>query len=97
MLGAIIKLPCPGVLLLLNVVVVPDVLTWCPSLPRPHWYKWPYALASVLEVATRVAPRLRSIQILPVAGLVTVPGITEFEGALEAPDPLIFVATTVKV
>jgi hypothetical protein len=51
----------------------------------------------VLLVATWLAPRFLSIQILPVVRLVIVPGITVFEAALEALLPLIFVATTVKV
>jgi hypothetical protein len=65
------KLPCPGWSLLLNVKVVAEVLHWCPSLNLPHWYKSPYEFASVLLVATCVAPKLRSIHTFDVVGFVT--------------------------
>jgi hypothetical protein len=52
----------------------------------------------MLLVATWLAPKFLSIQILPVVGLVITPmGVTEFEAELGALLPLIFVATTVKV
>lgn len=40
-LGARIKIPFAGWSILLKVDVVADVRHWCPSLPRPHWYKSP--------------------------------------------------------
>ena len=65
------KLPWAGWSTELKVAVVGDVRHWWPSARLPHWYKSPYEAASVLEVATWLAPRFRSIQVFPVVGLVT--------------------------
>ena len=65
------KLPWAGWSTELKVAVVGEVRHWWPSALRPHWYKSPYEAASVLEVATWLAPRFRSIQVFPVVGLVT--------------------------
>jgi hypothetical protein len=40
-LVVVMKLPFTGTSPLLNVEVVTEVLHWCPSLLRPHWYKSP--------------------------------------------------------
>ena len=82
------------------MLVVPDVLIWCPSAALPHWYKSPYAASSVLLVATWEAPKFLSIHILPVVGLVTTgitDGVIEFEAELAKLVPIVFVAVTVKV
>ena len=65
------KFPWAGWSTELKVAVVGEVRHWWPSARLPHWYKSPYEAASVLEVATWLAPRFRSIQVFPVVGLVT--------------------------
>ncbi len=51
----------------------------------------------MLLVATRVAPKLRSIQILPVAEVTTPKGETDPDATEETEFPAALVATTVKV
>ena len=59
----------PGEFLVDNFFVVLDLLSWCPSEKRPHWYKYPNELDYKLDLATSDAPKFRSIQILPVLDL----------------------------
>jgi hypothetical protein len=66
-----IKLVCAGWSVVLNIVMDPEFLHWCPSVPRPHWYKSPKANVSVWLVAAWLAPKFLSIHVLPVIGFIT--------------------------